>query len=386
MSSTITDQLATTMEEPLARLVAFEPTTLPVVSVYLNTQSDQHGRTPDAAPYLHREFKALARTWAPGSPERHSFDRDVERIVSYAAGKIDPAANGVAIFACWGAGEFFEAIQLTTPVSDNRVYACPQPHLYHLARLDEQYPRYAAVLTDTNTARIFVFGLDHVIAAEDVKGKKVHRVKVGGWSQARYQRRVGDAHQEHAKEVMEHLAQIVREDKVSHIILAGDQVVIPLLQEQLPREMVSMVEVMKLDIHASQQDVLTATLAKLLEQQASTAAEKVDRLMQQYRARGLAMIGLQKTLEALINGQVDELLISGALEDSHPLPEEVRAILAPELPDSEGGTASEEPRQASLPDLLVTKAEQSGATVTFIEDAALLESVGGVGAFLRWRG
>jgi peptide subunit release factor 1 (eRF1) len=374
------------MEGPLARLVAFEPTTLPVVSVYLNTQPDGHGRTPDTAPYLHREFKALARTWAPGSPERHSFDRDVERIVAYAAGQIDPAANGVAIFACWGAKEFFEAIQLTTPVGDNHVYACPQPHLYHLARLDEQYPRYAAVLTDTNTARIFVFGLDHAISAEDVRGKKVHRVKVGGWSQARYQRRVGNAHQEHAKEVMERLAQIVREDKISHIILAGDQVVIPLLQEQLPREMVSMVEVMKLDIHASEQDVLTATLAKLLEQEARTAAEKVDRLMQQYRARGLAVAGLEETLEALANGQVDEVLISGALEESHPLPEEVRAILAPELPDSEGGTASEEPRQASLPDLLVTKARQSGATVTMIEDAALLESVGGVGAFLRWRG
>jgi peptide subunit release factor 1 (eRF1) len=374
------------MEGPLARLVAFEPTTLPVVSVYLNTQPDRHGRTPDSAPYLHREFKALARTWAPGSPERHSFDRDAERIVSYAAGQIDPAANGVAIFACWGAKEFFEAIQLTSPVSDNRIYACPQPHLYHLARLDEQYPRYAAVLTDTNTARIFVFGLDHVISAEDVKGKKVHRVKVGGWSQARYQRRVGNAHQEHAKEVMERLAQIVREDKVSHIILAGDQVVIPLLQEHLPPEMVSMVEVMKLDIHASEQNVLTATLAKLLEQEARTAAEKVARLMQQYRARGLAVVGLEETLEALANGQVDELLVSGALEESHPLPEEVRAILAPELPDSGGGTTSEEPRQASLPDLLVTKAKQSGATVTFIEDAGLLESVGGVGAFLRWRG
>ena len=42
---------------------------------------------------------------------------------------------------------------------------------------------------------------------------------------------------------------------------------IPLLQEQLPPEMVSMVEVMKLDIHASEQDVLTATLAKLQEQE-----------------------------------------------------------------------------------------------------------------------
>src|ERR1039457_975745 len=293
---------------------------------------DQHGRTPDETPYLHREFKALARTWAPSSPERHSFDRDVERIVSYATDKIetvalggtrrhsfdrdverivsyatdkiDPAANGVAVFACWSAEEFFEAVQLTTPVSDNCVYAYNQPHLYHLAHLDEQYPRYAAVHTDTNTARIFVFGLGQVVGAEEVKGKKVHRVKVGGWSQARYKRRVGNAHQEHAKEVIERLAQIVREDKVSHIILAGDQVVIPLLQEQLPQEMVSMVQVMKLDMHASEQDVLAATLEKLQEQEARTAAEKVDRLMQQYRARGLAVVGPQETLEALANGQV----------------------------------------------------------------------------------
>src|ERR1035441_2682704 len=76
MASTITEPLATTMDEPLARLVAFEPTTFPVLSVYLNSQSDQHGRTPDAVPYLHREFKALARTWAPSSPERHSFDQE----------------------------------------------------------------------------------------------------------------------------------------------------------------------------------------------------------------------------------------------------------------------------------------------------------------------
>jgi len=145
------------------------------------------------------------------------------------------------------------------------------------------------------------------------------------------------------------------------------------------------VEVMKLDIHASEQHVLAATLEKLLEQEAKTAAEKVERLMQHYRARGLAVVGPQETLEALANGQVEELLISGALEESHPQPEAVQAILAPEIPDAEGGTKSEEPRQASLPDLLVTKAKQTGATVTFIEDAALLESIGGVGAFLRWR-
>ena len=79
------------------------------------------------------------------------------------------------------------------------------------------------------------------------------------------------------------------------------------------------------------------------------------------------------------------MLISSAIEDGHAQPEEVQAILAPEIPDSEGGTESDEPRQASLPDLLVTKAKQTGATVTYIEDATLLESIGGVAAFLRWR-
>jgi peptide subunit release factor 1 (eRF1) len=89
-----------------------------------------------------------------------------------------------------------------------------------------------------------------------------------------------------------------------------------------------------------------------------TSAEKVERLLAQYRTWGLAVVGPEETLEAM---------------------------LAPEIPDAEGGTKSLEPRQASLPDLLVTKAKQTGAEVTFIEDAALLEAVGGVGAFLRWR-
>ena len=136
MSSTITEPLSLTVEEPLARLAAFESSTFPVLSVYLNTQPDQHGRTPDAVPYLHRELKALARTFAPGSPELHSFERDADRVVAWATHEIDPAANGVAIFACWGAEKFFEAIQLTSPFESSHVSAGNQPHLYQLTQLD----------------------------------------------------------------------------------------------------------------------------------------------------------------------------------------------------------------------------------------------------------
>src|SRR5580700_9097458 len=56
----------------LEKLIDFEPTTLPVLSVYLNMQPDQHGRTPDLRPYLEREFKSLARTWPLASGYKSS--------------------------------------------------------------------------------------------------------------------------------------------------------------------------------------------------------------------------------------------------------------------------------------------------------------------------
>jgi peptide subunit release factor 1 (eRF1) len=97
------------------------------------------------------------------------------------------------------------------------------------------------------------------------------------------------------------------------------------------------------------------------------------------------VVGPEATLEALTNGQVDELLLSKLLERTNEEPAMIAAVMAPEIPDASGGTESDEPREASLPDLLVTKAAQTGAAITFIEDSTLLEAVGGVGAILRWR-
>lgn len=202
-------------------------------------------------------------------------------------------------------------------------------------------------------ARVFVFGLGETLETEQVKGKKVQRVKVGGWSQARYQRRVQNAQQKHAKEVVEVLERTVREDPIGHIVLAGDAQMLGKLMEEMPKALAEKaVGTLKMDLST---------------------------------ARGLACVGTQDTLEALANGRVDELLLSASLEQTHPEETPVEAVLAPEIPDSTGLTASDEPRQALLPDLLVTKARQTDAAIRFIQGAGLLAGVEGVGAFLRWR-
>lgn len=374
----------TSIDEHLDRLLAFEATTLPVISLYLNAQSDDHGRTGFDS-FLRRELLPRAKTFPSGSPERQSFDKDIDKITQFLEDGVEASANGIAIFACSGA-ELFETIQLNAPLEDNYLYVYNQPHLYHLTRLDDAYPRYAALLTDANTARIFVFGLGETLETEEVKGKKVQRVKVGGWSQARYQRRVENAHANHAKEAVEALERIASQENIRHILLAGDPQMTPLLEEQMPKHLKSkLVDVMKIDLKASDQEIFTATLERMREEDTKTDAEKVERLLREYRGRGLAIIGQEAVLEALANGQVDELLISAALERTHGEEQEINAILAPEVPDSSGGTESDEPRSVLIADLLVTKAKQTDARVTFIEDPELLKDVEGVGAFLRWR-
>ena len=145
------------LDEKLRELALFEPTTMPVLSVYLNTQTDQHGRD-NFEPFLRKEFKQRAATYPSRSPERQSFERDAERIMSWLKTELRPSSNGVAIFACAGVGDFFEALQFDAPIHTNRLYVYHQPHFYALAKLQDKYRPYAAVVADTNTARVFVFG------------------------------------------------------------------------------------------------------------------------------------------------------------------------------------------------------------------------------------
>lgn len=371
-------------EAQFQRLLDFEPTTLPVISLYLNTQPDDHGRDSFAG-FLDRQFAARARTFAAGSPEAESFARDTARIRDYVEKQLKPAANGLAIFACAGANDFFEAVQLAAPVDEHRLYVYNQPHLYHLARLDDEYPRYAALITDANSARIFVFGLGEKLSDAKVKGKKMQRVKVGGWSQARYQRRVENAHKDHAKEAVDALERIVREERIPHIVLGCDPAMVAVIEEQLSKQLSEkVVDILRLDTKAPEHEIFASTLEAIREKDAETDAEKVQRLFEYYRAGGLAITGSQETLEALANGQVDELLISASLERTHADEQPVDAVLAPEIPDAGGSTATDEPRPVLLADLLVTKAKQTSARISFIEDANLLAAVDGVGAFLRW--
>ena len=371
------------LELLLERLSAFEPTLFPVVSLYLNTQPDQHGRA-NIESFVRKELRRRANAYPLRSPERESFTRDVERIRAYLESQLKPSSNGAVIFACWGTDEFFEAVQLDAPVQEHRFYVYHQPHLFPLARLVDQYARYAVLIADTNTARLLVFGRGALLGSNHITNPKVSRTAMGGWSQMRYQRHVENYHLHHAKEIVEALDRVVREEAIEHILLAGDEVIIPVLREQLPSRLTEkLIDVLRLDISTPPPQVLQATMETLREHDAQADAARVERLLDTYRAGGHAVIGTHDTLVALNYGQVEEVIISGSLEDLHDSAEEVGTPLAPDAPKREDDRIGT--RGVMVADELVTRARRTGARMRFIEDPSLLAGVGGVGALRRYQ-
>jgi peptide chain release factor subunit 1 len=345
------------LSDRIDALARIEPTSLPLLSVYLNTEPNETGRTTHDR-FIRKELRQRARTFDERSPDRESLDRDCERIETYLEAELQPSTRGLALFACAGAG-LFEAIQLQLPFSENRLVVSDRPHLYPLARLDEEHPRYAALVVDTHAARIFVFGTGATIGTVDVQNPKTKHSKGGGSSQARFQRHVENVHLHHAKEVVDRLDQIVSAEDIEHVVVAGDEVIVPLLKEQFPERLsAKVVDVLRLDIRSPEHEVLAATLEALRKKDEETDEAVVQDLIGDYRAGGLALVGPEPVREALERGQVDTLVIAAE-------PGQVRGA-------------------DDAANHLVTLAKQTSASVRFIENPQLLAHVGGVGASLRF--
>ena len=378
------------LTDQLDRLSLFEPAPYPVVSLYLNTQPGPVGRDQFQA-FIRKEFAGRADTYPNGSSERASLDRDLERISQYLENELQPSSNGVAVFAC-SAGDLFETVQLSAPIEQHSLYIGDRPHLYPLARVESQYPRYAVVVTDTNSARILVIATGEVVTEREVKGVKTRRTSQGGWSQARFQRHIANFHLQHVKEVIDALEHIVQQEGLTQIVLSGDEVVTPLLREQMPKHLADkVVEHVRLDTRAPLDDVLETTLEAMKRQNERTDREKVDAAIGGYRSGGLGVVGPEATLDALMKRQVEELLVTASVNNLRALSPSAQAandagLAEPAVETTVAGEAAQgAPEVVRLADELVSQAKQNAARITFIEDPELLQRHGGVAALLRFR-
>jgi hypothetical protein len=263
----------------LDKLAAFEPNGFPFVSLYLNTQPDQHGRD-NFEPFMRKEFASRGKSFPVDSTERAGFEHAAARIQNYLENELQASANGLAIFACAGEDGYFKSIQLDAPIETNELHVSERPHLYPLARLADQYPRCVALLADSDTARLFVFDLGQTMLRKELNNSGGSFAPDGEHTRLRHQRRLEKYNLLHAKQTVEMLERTVREESAKHIVLSGDEVIIPLLKKQLPPFLAEkVVDILRLDIRTPEHEVRRATMNALREVNIQTDAEKVRDLI-----------------------------------------------------------------------------------------------------------
>jgi hypothetical protein len=343
----------------LRRLAEWPPSEMPVISAYLDLRPQATGQNPQVRSgqiVLRDRLREIERSLEPHSPQHESFSADAERIKRHVEEEALPAAQGLAIFACHGERRF-EALE-TLIEAGNEVSVGAHPRLLPLARLADTEQALVA-LADTNTLRMFALsagGLDEIGLVDDEPDDYGKR-DMGGWSQARFQRHVEAHRAEFAALAADAVDQVAQQEEAGIVVMAGDEVALPLLRERLPQRTSEMVRgVLRIDMRATLDQVERQVLPFLAKAQSEAATDAADRLFGAVRGDGLGAGGVAPTRRALELGQVTELIVDAAADFGEDVGEE-----------------------------LVRRAAATDAGIRFVEGHAGLRELGGVGGLLRFR-
>ncbi|HET6616392.1 MAG TPA: Vms1/Ankzf1 family peptidyl-tRNA hydrolase [Gemmatimonadota bacterium] len=377
----------TQLDQTIARLAHLPPSPNPVISCFVNTGPSGGGR-PTFMTFLRKAFAERLRSFPERADAVRHVEADRDRIFGFLSGELDSTVQSVAIHAS-DADDLWEAQTFRTPFDQERLVVGPVPHLYPLVKLADQSPLYAVCVADSNQARLVVCGLGAVLTEEDFDGPEpIDRTRVAGWAEVRYQARIEDHIQKNAREIVERLGKIVERGEVDYVILGGDDPILGELRRHLtPAIREKLIDEEHISIDAGAHEILKRTLQVVRDTEARESRQLADTVIDRFLAGGLAVAGLEPTLEALNLEQVDQLLLSENFNGDHAGWQcaHCRVLGLEPMPGSCPFCEAPMPERVELREAMVRRAERTGRKVEIVESHAGLEALDGVGATLRYR-
>lgn len=352
------------MKENLIReLAEFEPTEMPVLSLYLDMRPQATGGNPGVRSgeiVLKDRLHEIEKTYLPRGADLDSFQADRERIEDYVENKMSPAASGLIIFAC-AAKDLWEVEEVGATL-ENEVKVGKVPSLFQLAKMLDDYDTAVIAIIDTNTARFFVTGygsLKKRAAPNDEDTKAYNKTSGGGWSQMRYQRSVEENRDKFSEIIVADLEDLIEKVDAKNLIIAGDEIATTLIKNNLSFKSKEILydEFLRIDMDAPRNEFEAEVRGILDEIEQAEAHSLADKLVGAVRGDYLGVAGLEATEKALKNGQVSTLLLD------------------PDAPSLAKDKRNE----------LIRSAETTGANVEMVENHEAFREMSGVGALLRYK-
>jgi peptide chain release factor subunit 1 len=373
--------------DQLRELASFRAEKGCAISLFVNLDPSA---TPTAADVrsrvnslLDRAGKELDERRAEQShPQREALKSDLVRIRTWFDDDFDrQGANGVAVFVA-GLDNFWATITTSDPLADDakiggELYLAPLAR--GAGRADGTLV--AAVSRERGEVYLLRGGSLGLIANEssDVPG----RHDQGGWSQARYERRIDEIVERHWRQVAETLDRCVRSRHDARVVLVGAGEMRSDFESLLSNNVRSSIAGWATaEAHADGPALLEAARPVLDEWWRRRDEQILERWREEAARNGRAATGWEETLEAASDGRVELLLVAdGTDRPAFQCPQCGRAQVSNGSCPLDGTTM--EPRDSGF-DLALHQTLAHGGTVHSLRDRQDLAPVGGVAALLRF--
>jgi peptide subunit release factor 1 (eRF1) len=279
------------------QFVEFESHNHPVLTVYLNV--DPHERTVDQYKIALRNLLSQAGNAAPA---------DLKRVQNYVEMGYNRQACGLILVSCEAEG-FWWAQSLQVPVEDS-VFVSFRAYVRQLARLLDTYERYGVVQVDQEGARLYLFNMGDLEAAEGYLGEEIKIHKAGGWAAPRMQRRESGQARQNLQEAAELAEEFYRKTEIRRLILAGTDKTVAIFRELLSHRLRSMI-VGQINAKANATPSEIGAQALEIARKAEEAEELavVDEIIGKAQQGGNAVLGLAETLTAVQSGRAQHIVV-----------------------------------------------------------------------------
>ena len=338
-----------TLRRHIIALASLPETHDPVISAYFDLTD----------PVESQRF--LMDVWASGvrrtftGERRASFESTLAKIRENMTPGLDPGTRGLAIFARSGDYPLLMVIPLGGTM-ESSFHSGPLPVIFPLVQTQDRFHRFVAVISTEESARICEITLGSV-SEELLATTPGIRERIGReWTREHYHHQKRERDRRFLHEKVEIIDRLMSRRGHNHLILAGHPRFIKPLREALPKRWQECIvgEVPRAPNGNDASEVLNEVIQAFVNAEFAESVSNVERLHEEVRTGGLAVLGIDACLPALTHNVADMLVISENLD--------------------------QEDREE-----LVRLASTRGISIEVCEEDPLLDDSGGVGCLLRYK-
>jgi hypothetical protein len=337
--------------------------------------------TPESLKALQPRIEAIRALVSDEPAEAEHFEENLKLAEKWLA-EHAWSSEGVCLFACW-ALDFLEAYPLTAAVPD-RIWVDSSPYIRPLAELQDEYENFVVVAADNTASRVFFVTSARADEDARVKGDVKNRVKKGGWSQKRYERRRTNELMHYAKEIVEVLSEIEKKERFDRLFLLGSQETRQEIEGALTTTLAAkLAGQSNVDLGAGDEPLFDTAFELFTAAEREAESKLWERIKDEVCRGGLAVTGPEGVLEAAAVGRVERMAVTRDAEIPGARCRACESLLAG-TPEKCPVCGAEDVFPVDLVNELVEILAKTSAEADFMDPIPGLSKAGDVAALLRY--